>query len=377
MNKYISNSSLSLRTAPVARQAGFSLLELMTAMAVFLVIGGAGVQLFREHVPLFTAQQSQTAVNISARNAAAQIQMDLVNAGTGFYQGANVPTLPVGVSILPGTTFGTCSPGTTQNYTSACFDTVSIISIDTSASPLNATANESVETSTTFTGTVPTGSLFTAAQIAAQYKKGDEIIVVNGGTSNPGSRIAVAVLTANPTSSGSTVTFTHSLTATYADAITGQSYKDDYYNLFNTISNNSASTGPSGTNLDANANGYTFQTTDWILKIQGVTYGVSLANPADPTLERSSDNGAPQFVADQVIGFRVGGYGVPNGGGTAQFYYDTTTYDLNSITAVRISLIGRTNPQTDSQAEYHNSFDGGPYRVEGVSIVVDPRNLSM
>ena len=377
MNKHISNSPLSLRTTAAARQAGFSLLELMTAMAVFLVIGGAGVSLFREHVPLFTAQQSQTAVNISARNAAAQIQMDLVNAGTGFYQGANVPTLPVGVSILPGTTFGTCSPGTTQNYTAACFDTVSIISIDTGASPLNATANEAVETSTTFTGTVPAGSSFTAAQIAAQYKKGDEIIVVNGGTSNPGSRIAVAVLTANPTAAGSTVTFTHSPTATYTDTITGQAYTDDYYNLNATISNNGASTGPSGSNLDANANGYTFQTTDWILKLQGITYGVSLANAADPTLVRSTDNGGAQFVADQVIGFRVGGYGTPNGGGNSQFYYDTTTYDLNSITAVRISLIGRTNPQTAKQDAYRNTFDGGPYRVEGVSIVVDPRNLSM
>lgn len=376
MKKHNSNSLSVIRANSVARQAGFSLLELLTAMAIFMVIGGAAVSLFREHVPLFTAQQSQTAVNITARNAAAQIQMDMVNAGTGFYQGANVPTLPVGVSILPGTAFGTCNPGTTQNYTAACFDTVSIIAIDTSASPLNATS-ETVEGPTTLTGTVPAGSPFTAAQIAAQYHQGDEIIFVNGGTSNPGSRIAVAVLTANPTAAGNTVTFQHNPNATYTDAITGQSYKDDYYNLFNTISNNNGTTGANGTNLDALANGYTFSSTDWILKIQGTTYGVSLANPADPTLVRSQDNGAAQFVADQIIGFRIGGFGTPNGGGTSQFYYDTTAYDLNSVTAVRISLIGRTNPVNNPQDAYRNTFDGGSYRVEGVSIVVDPRNLSM
>src|SRR4051812_30541885 len=56
------------------RSAGFSLLELLVAMAVFMVIGGAAMQAFRVHVPLFTAQQNQSALNFTLRNAAAQMQ---------------------------------------------------------------------------------------------------------------------------------------------------------------------------------------------------------------------------------------------------------------------------------------------------------------
>jgi hypothetical protein len=46
-----------------------------------------------------------------------------------------------------------------------------------------------------------------------------------------------------------------------------------------------------------------------------------------------------------------------------------------SIRSVRISLIGRTAPNPDGS--FQNSFDGGNYRVEAISVVVNPRNLSM
>ncbi|HET9281461.1 MAG TPA: prepilin-type N-terminal cleavage/methylation domain-containing protein, partial [Candidatus Angelobacter sp.] len=70
---------------------GFSLIELMVAMLIFLVIGGAAVALVKKHVPIFTSQQNQTGLNISMRNAVAQMQIDVVNAGTGYYQGVNIP----------------------------------------------------------------------------------------------------------------------------------------------------------------------------------------------------------------------------------------------------------------------------------------------
>jgi prepilin-type N-terminal cleavage/methylation domain-containing protein len=65
--------------------AGFSLVELTVAMAVFLVVGGAAVALVKMHIPLFTSQQNQTGLNLSMRNSVAQMQIDVVNGGTGYY----------------------------------------------------------------------------------------------------------------------------------------------------------------------------------------------------------------------------------------------------------------------------------------------------
>ena len=78
--------------------AGFSLVELTVAMAVFMVIGAAAVALVKMHVPLFTSQQNQTGLNLSMRNGVAQMQIDVVNAGTGYYQGVNIPAWPIGIT---------------------------------------------------------------------------------------------------------------------------------------------------------------------------------------------------------------------------------------------------------------------------------------
>ncbi len=76
---------LSLRQ-PAGRKlaAGFSLIELMVAMSVFMIVGGAAIALVRRHMPLFNSAQNQTNLNITLRNAVAQFQMEVVNAGTGF-----------------------------------------------------------------------------------------------------------------------------------------------------------------------------------------------------------------------------------------------------------------------------------------------------
>ena len=47
------------------------------------------------------------------------------------------------------------------------------------------------------------------------------------------------------------------------------------------------------------------------------------------------------------------------------------------IRSIQISLIGRTTPATDPTYTYRNGFDNGPYQIESVSVVVNPRNLSM
>src|SRR5579862_1915205 len=78
---------------------GFTLLELMIATAVFLVISGAGLALFSRQQPLFNRQQNLAGLNIAVRNAVAQLQLDVVNAGNGTMIGTAMPNVPVGISI--------------------------------------------------------------------------------------------------------------------------------------------------------------------------------------------------------------------------------------------------------------------------------------
>ena len=47
------------------------------------------------------------------------------------------------------------------------------------------------------------------------------------------------------------------------------------------------------------------------------------------------------------------------------------------IRSVQIQLIGRTDPNPDPTYIYRNGFDGGPYQIQSVSVVVNPRNLTM
>jgi hypothetical protein len=62
------------------------------------------------------------------------------------------------------------------------------------------------------------------------------------------------------------------------------------------------------------------------------------------------------------------------------------TYDYNNadyasnyylVRSMRISLIARTTPSNDPAYDFINPFDGGKYQVQGASIVVNPRNMSM
>jgi hypothetical protein len=96
---------------------------------------------------------------------------------------------------------------------------------------------------------------------------------------------------------------------------------------------------------------------------------------------------------DQVIGFKVGAtiWNSITSTMKTQYNYDASTYDVNNISpppydsaymfslvrSVRVSLIARTQPSTDPSFTFRNPFDGGPYQVQGASVVVDPRNLSM
>lgn len=128
--------------------------------------------------------------------------------------------------------------------------------------------------------------------------------------------------------------------------------------------------------------GTTFCTPDWILKLAPITFRVDATDPTNPKLLRVR-GGSALTVMDQVIGFKVGATLWNDGSSavTEQYNYDTSTYstpcDFTLVRSVRVSLIGRTPPSADPFYSFRNSFDDGPYQIQGVSIVVNPRNLSM
>jgi hypothetical protein len=348
---------------------------MMVAMAIFLVIAGAAVDLYRRHVPLATMQQDQTAVNISLRNAAAQLQTDLGNAGSGFYQGANIPVLPIGISVIPGS--GTCHTAGTQTYGPGCYDTLNIITIDASTPPshplingnLNADGCSNAQdiSQSSILSLTPVGNT-TLQQLAGAYNAGDEVLVV----SQDGSQMSTITLSKAGSVNGNKVDLQH------RPINSGGVNTTDYYGI---------------TNSNNNKLGTDFCSTAWVLRVSALTYQVdSTTNPADPVLVRIPNNNPANqaIIADQIIGFRVGALAQnpcdpvtcpapqPNiQNCPLQWWYDTSCYDLSTIQAVEVSLIGRTNPANGNVAGFNNTFDNGNYKVESVSVVVDPRNLNL
>jgi hypothetical protein len=115
-------------------------------------------------------------------------------------------------------------------------------------------------------------------------------------------------------------------------------------------------------------------------------------------------------VADQVIGFRIGASlwndqhdtdlatstlaatcaGTSDSGSEPTTYYtynynacsygaaNGTSYDFSIIRSIRVSIIGRTTPGSSGAATtFRNTFDNGPYQIQGLAVVINPRNLSM
>ena len=174
---------------------GFSLLELVVAMAMFLVLGGASLTLFSRHEALLSKEQGIAGLNIGLRNALSQIQIDASNAGYGLIMGANAPAWPVGVTIYNSNpTAAQCNPTATNppTYAAACFDKFNVVMVDPNTpylqlpstyscttGPLytNGTVNNilATETTTTVLGAPGSG---TSSTYYSNFKAGDEILLV-------------------------------------------------------------------------------------------------------------------------------------------------------------------------------------------------------
>jgi prepilin-type N-terminal cleavage/methylation domain-containing protein len=371
------------------RDKGFSLLELMVAVAIFILASASSLMLFSRLDTTANQQQGMVGLNIGIRNAVGQLQLDLANAGTGYYVGYNIPSWPVGVTVINNVpAAGTsCYNATTNSYTANCFDQINILAVANSTTypPINATdstgANGTSNCSNTSKGVAygQAATGLTLAATAAKYVSGAQLLFLT----STGQSLTAVVLTQAPTVVGSAVKFTFNATNTDGTN-TGANWKTNDPLDITACDGN---TCPTPNNF-----GDQFCGGDWILQLAPITYQVSTANQRDPQLQRVQ-GGTTTVVMDQILGFKVGVtiWNSVTDSLPTQYNYNAAQYNANNtspppydsaylfsrVRSVRVSLIARTQPSTDPSFTFRNPFDGGPYVVQGASVVVNPRNLSM
>jgi len=413
MNMPNSRNGSAARRTP-ACQRGTTLIELMVALALFLIVGGAAFALFNQQQVATTNLQGQVGLSLSLRNAASQLQLDLSNAGSGYFQGINVPTWPVGVTIVNNwVPYGSSCYSSTTGYGANCFDQLNIITANpdgqfpavhatnsagsTSATVCPQTYNGSPGTPTTVYALNANG--LTLAQTAAKFVQGDQLLFLTGS----GKVMTTAILAANGAVSGPAVALSIYQTQIDGSNILGSDPLDitacDRTSV--TVSGSATSPAcppPPPVTTPPTPPSVTFGTNycsaDWIIKLSPITYSVAAnSDPNNPWQLVRTQSGTSSVVMDQIIGFKVGAsiwdVDVLCGYTTPCYNYQASSYAIGSATAgsaawnfslirsVRASLIGRTTPNYSSQYTYRNTFDSGPYQVQGTAVVVNPRNMSM
>lgn len=415
------------RTRSAVRNTqGFTLVELLVSMGVFMIVCGAAFSLFNQHAKLVTRQQSLSGVNIGMRNAMSQFEMDLAGAGQNVLAGASTTTtFGLGV-IIQNNVVGTapnCTPdAATWAYPvpSSCFDSMTVINMKPCTTAGGTTApvlvvnqnggSVSVSNSSVLWGDDPNnpGNAAVWANDSTCYKQGDELLVISQPNGGPqpacnangvsGFCMSFIVLTRDGNATGSGIQLQHNPTGAGSDPL----------GLF--------ATTVGGNNFNkANGLNYAFPNgSSYIVDLgtggQDITYAVltNPANAADPQLVRclgvSCTAANSQVLTDQVIGFKIGAAlwdSAAGNGGTdiANFFYNAQNYcngalpgancfatpptandayDFSLVRAVRISMIGRTTPRSDpNTSTLQNGFDNGPYWVQQASVVVDLRNMSI
>jgi prepilin-type N-terminal cleavage/methylation domain-containing protein len=432
-----------------AAQRGTTLIELMIALAILGIVAAAAFSLFNQQSKSSTTLQGQVGLSLALRNTASQLQLDIANAGDGYFQGVNIPSWPVGVTITnnwvpPGST---CYNSTTGEYGPNCFDQLNIIS---AASPTtypptyatdatggtSGTANCSYTSPTGGTGVAGSTTIIyaqaappnlshpgglTLAQTAAEFSVGDQLLFVKSS----GQQITSAVLASAPTTNGKAVLLTIYQTQTDGSNLIGSPATDPLNITTCDRTNTTNPCNPSNLNIATNPYPHTLFGTqycggDWIIKLAPITYQVC-SGPGSPTSPYACDQsstspdiadpklmrtqvvaGVPtsSIVMEQIIGFKLGAaiwnsinndYNSSTSLTYPDYYYDASKYAITNkdgtqvlvgynytlVRAIRASIIARTTPYLDPAHSYHNTFDGGPYQVQGTAIVVNPRNMSM
>lgn len=211
------------------RNRGFTLVELLIAMAIFLLISKAAFQLFSQQQLSSEVVQGQVGLNMSLRNAATMLQVDLANAGSNFYRAVALSNIGwgIGVTIVNNApaSGSSCYTASTNTYGSTCFDQLNIISAaDPATYPaINATdttgssspsACSSTSSGNAYGQAAPANSFFPSglslAATAAKFKSGDQLLFLDSS----GNFLTTAVLTADATVASGAVKFAFHATNT-------------------------------------------------------------------------------------------------------------------------------------------------------------------
>lgn len=421
MNKTFATGLVTKERRRERVERGTSLIELMVAVAVFIVISTAAFLLLSQQQSASIGVNGRVGLNLALRNSVSMLQMDLANAASYYYQIANNPGGALGVTLVnnvvtagSGSGCYTAPTGASVigTYGASCFDTLNIIQVDSTYPVLNATDSTggfsaSANCSNTSTG-FAYGQLGTLNPATLPYKIGDQLLLIQNG----GLQYTSVVLTAVPTVSGTAIKFTfHPTTSTTVAA--GGPLAGTVITGVNTLANDplniSACSGTTPCPPTSVETVYLTQqfcpggstaTGDFILKLAPITYTVNwtatdYAGNQNPTLQRTQ-GGVTSNVMEQVIGFKVGGtvWQDPTAVSPDQTYYnyDASSYTLDPayvgannganayqftlLRAIRVSLIGRTAPVYTHNYVYRNTFDNGPYQVQGTVVVVNPRNMN-
>ncbi len=363
--------------------SGFSLVELLVAMSLFLVVGGAAITLVRRHMPMFTTAQNQTGINIALRNAVAQLQMEVVNAGTGFSGATPAAFSPMGATI---TKAANANCKATATYVAGCFDSLQLISVDSNVPPLapsiDAAATQPVDTTagTTIYLTIPGNALGATAAYLPFLKAGTELMLVQGGTDVPTvsgkPAISIVVLQTDAVASGTAIKLT-----TMAATLSGVACAP-----VNTNGVPSAANDVLGIYDAGECDRFTSifnPKFDYVVKLAtGAKYSVdATTDPTNPKLVRTIAGGPPDVIAEQIIGFTVGAWSsqkVVGGVVTPGYTITPADYssDWTSVRSIQVQIVARATPNTDSAAAFTNTYDQGNYQVQGISVVINPRNLN-
>jgi type II secretory pathway component PulJ len=405
---------ISIGKMRARRTTGFTLIEFMIAMLMFLAIGATVISMFAQNAPYFNQQQNTASLNISLQSVVAQLQLDLSNAGTGFYPGMKLPTWPTGLTIINQNPTTACNNTATYSYTSTCFDKLNILAINPNTPPTHPT-NSAGSTApsacsavsaqspsntpaqdTAGTFYVQPAAGLTAAQTAAGYSQGDQVLLVqfiagtgsvNGSTSGGSTTVGTNAALIN--------TFVLTGAPTTGAGYVGLPFKMSGDGTTNPYGVNTSADDPLDITTSSTATnlGTSFCAADWVMKLDPITYWVDSSNTQDPILKRNhvvSGTLNSDTLAEQIIGFKAGASvwgGIDNGittsTATYNFYAQNTTsatpagYNNNFslVRSVRVSLIGRTLPNIANP--FRNTFDGGPYQVLGTDVVINPRNVTM
>jgi prepilin-type N-terminal cleavage/methylation domain-containing protein len=369
-------------------ESGFSLVELLVALAVFLILSLGAVTLVKQHVPLASTVQNQVSLNIALSNVIAQIQSDAVNAGAGYYQQLNNSDNPLGMTVV------NCGDPDNGCTNAAGNDILNILAMDpnTPAVPATDSSGNTVvntglnpptgcsQSNSSNIFLLPNPTTITPAALAALYNTGDYIFLLNANAQGGNTFTTTQLTGPGKVSTTNPNVVQLPIRPTDVNGISlsfGPGSADPLY-----ITKDQGNNRLANTFCYSNPNSMVMR----ILPSAMVTYSAD----GNGNLLR---NGV--VLSPNIVSFKVGAWAATTGSSQDQSSYlfnapnrppsggcvpapgNDCGYanDWPLIRSVLVTVVGKTNSNPTNP--FRNSFDGGPYQVQAATTILNPRNLSM